>query len=45
MLAGFPILFLLLFAFVFGGQLGAGLGPAACTRTGTPTSSTSFPAS
>jgi len=26
MLAGFPILFLLLFAFVFGGQLGVGLG-------------------
>ena len=27
MLAGFPILFLLLFVYVFGGQLGAGLGP------------------
>ena len=26
MLAGFPILFLLLFVYVFGGQLGAGLG-------------------
>src|SRR5580692_3104160 len=26
MLAGFPIVFLLLFVFVFGGQLGAGLG-------------------
>jgi ABC-2 type transport system permease protein len=29
MLAGFPILFLLLFVYVFGGQLGAGLGSAA----------------
>ncbi len=28
MLAGFPILFLLLFVYVFGGQLGAGLGAA-----------------
>lgn len=27
MLAGMPILFLLLFVYVFGGQLGAGLGP------------------
>jgi ABC-2 type transport system permease protein len=31
MLAGFPILFLLLFVYVFGGQLGAGLGAAGQT--------------
>ncbi|MDP9075504.1 MAG: ABC transporter permease, partial [Actinomycetota bacterium] len=33
MLAGFPILFLLLFVYVFGGQLGAGLGTPGSPHT------------
>ena len=39
MLAGFPIVFLLLFVYVFGGQLGAGpaAGTASRGRAGTPT--------
>ena len=46
MLAGFPIVFLLLFVYVFGGQLGTGLGRSAVSQAAAaPTSPTSFPAS
>src|SRR5438552_8335802 len=34
MLAGFPIVFLLLFVYVFGGQLGTGLHPPGATHGG-----------
>jgi ABC-2 type transport system permease protein len=34
MLAGFPIVFLLLFVYVFGGQLGSGLGASGVTHAG-----------
>jgi ABC-2 type transport system permease protein len=44
MLAGFPIVFLLLFVYVFGGQLGTGLGGHGAGAAA-PTSPTSFPAS
>ena len=45
MLAGIPIVFLLLFVYVFGGQLGAGLGAVGTHPAGTRTSPTSSPAS
>ena len=41
MLVGIPIVFLLLFVYVFGGQLGAGLGGA--TTAAPPTSTTWCP--
>jgi ABC-2 type transport system permease protein len=49
LLAGMPIVFLLLFVYVFGGQLGHGLGAAPRTPAGTQgaaaTSTTSRPES
>ena len=48
LLVGMPIVFLLLFVYVFGGQLGQGLGDdagAAGTPAAPPTSTTSRPGS